>query len=191
VGRSYEAVIRVNSQSGKGGVAYIMKFEHGFDLPRRLQIEFSSVIQKMVEQSGTEISADQIWAAFEATYLKPDRPLSLAHHPTVTTAGEAGETTIEAPLRVADVERLAKGAGNGPIAAFVDALRRDAGIAVAVLDYHEHAMGGGADASAVAYVEAKVGDGKVRWGVGIHANIVTASLRAVVSAVNRGAGPDV
>ena len=191
VGRSYEAVIRVNSQSGKGGVAYIMKFEHGFDLPRRLQIEFSSVIQKMVEQSGTEISADQIWAAFEATYLKPDRPLSLAHHPTVTTAGEAGETTIEAPLRVGNEERLAKGTGNGPIAAFVDALRRDAGIMVSVLDYHEHAMGGGADASAVAYVEAKVGDGKVRWGVGIHANIVTASLRAVVSAVNRAAGPDV
>jgi 2-isopropylmalate synthase len=190
VGRSYEAVIRVNSQSGKGGVAYIMKFEHGFDLPRRLQIEFSSVIQKMVERSGTEITADQIWAAFEATYLKPDRPLQLAHHPTITTAGEAGETTIEAPLRVGNEERLAKGMGNGPIAAFVDALRRDAGITVSVLDYHEHAMGGGADASAVAYVEMKVGDGKPRWGVGIHGNIVTASLRAVVSAVNREVGPD-
>ena len=99
VGRSYEAVIRVNSQSGKGGVAYIMKFEHGLDLPRRLQIEFSSVIQKMVEQSGTEISPDQIWAAFEATYLTREEPLALAHHPTVTTAGESGETTIEAPLR--------------------------------------------------------------------------------------------
>ncbi|HEX4996236.1 MAG TPA: 2-isopropylmalate synthase [Methylomirabilota bacterium] len=191
VGRSYEAVIRVNSQSGKGGVAYIMKFEHGFDLPRRLQIEFSSVIQKMVERSGTEITADQIWAAFEATYLKPDQPLGLVHHPTVTTAGEAGETTIEAPLRVGNTERLAKGTGNGPIAAFVDALRRDAGITVSVLDYNEHAMGGGADASAVAYVEVKVGDGRVRWGVGIHANIVSASLRAVVSAVNRELGPDV
>jgi len=165
--------------------------EHGFDLPRRLQIEFSSVIQKMVERSGTEITADQIWAAFEATYLKPDQPLGLAHHPTVTTAGEAGETTIEAPLRVENTERLAKGTGNGPIAAFVDALRRDAGITVSVLDYNEHAMGGGADASAVAYVEAKVGDGKARWGVGIHGNIVTASLRAVVSAVNRAVGPDV
>ncbi len=111
VGRSYEAVIRVNSQSGKGGVAYIMKFEHGFDLPRRLQIEFSSVIQKMVERSGTEITADQIWAAFETTYLKPNQPLELAHHPTVTTAGEAGETTIEAPLRVGN-ERAA-GEGDG------------------------------------------------------------------------------
>jgi 2-isopropylmalate synthase len=190
VGRSYEAVIRVNSQSGKGGVAYIMKFEHGLDLPRRLQIEFSSVIQKMVEQSGTEITADQIWAAFESTYLAPDRPLALAHHPIVTTAGEAGETTVEALLRLAGAERLAKGAGNGPIAAFVDALRRDAGIEVAVLDYHEHAIGGGADASAVAYVETRVGGGKPRWGVGIHENIVTASLRAVVSAVNREAVTD-
>jgi 2-isopropylmalate synthase len=180
-------VIRVNSQSGKGGVAYIMKFEHGFDLPRRLQIEFSSVIQRMVEESGTEITADQIWSAFEATYLTREEPLALAHHPTVTTEGEAGETTIEAPLRVAGVERLAKGAGNGPIAAFVDALKRDAGISVAVLDYHEHAIGGGADASAVAYVEVKVGDGRPRWGVGIHGNIVTASLRALVSAVNREA----
>jgi 2-isopropylmalate synthase len=187
VGRSYEAVIRVNSQSGKGGVAYIMKFEHGLDLPRRLQIEFSSVIQKMVEQSGTEITADQIWAAFERTYLTRQEPLALAHHPTVTTAGESGETTIEAPLRVSGTERLAKGVGNGPIAAFVDAVRRDAGIAVAVLDYHEHAIGGGADASAVAYVEVRVGDGRPRWGVGIHGNIVTASLRAVVSAVNREA----
>ena len=187
VGRSYEAVIRVNSQSGKGGVAYIMKFEHGLDLPRRLQIEFSSVIQKMVEQSGTEITAEQIWAAFERTYLTREEPLALAHHPTVMTAGESGETTIEAPLRVSGTERLAKGVGNGPIAAFVDAVRRDAGIQVAVLDYHEHAIGAGADASAVAYVEVKVGDGRPRWGVGIHGNIVTASLRAVVSAVNREA----
>jgi 2-isopropylmalate synthase len=167
-----------------------MKFEHGFDLPRRLQIEFSSVIQKMVEESGTEITADQIWAAFEATYLAREEPLALAHHPTVTTSGEAGETTIEASVRVAGAERLAKGAGNGPIAAFVDALGRDAGISVAVLDYHEHAIGGGADASAVAYVEVKVGEGRPRWGVGIHGNIVTASLRAVVSAVNRTGGPD-
>jgi 2-isopropylmalate synthase len=187
VGRSYEAVIRVNSQSGKGGVAYIMKFEHGLDLPRRLQIEFSSVIQKMVEKSGTEISPTEIWSAFERTYLTREEPLALLHHPTVTTAGESGETTIEASLRVSGVERLAKGAGNGPIAAFVDATRRDAGIKVAVLDYHEHAIGEGADAAAAAYVEVRVGDGRPRWGVGIHPNIVTASLRAVVSAINREA----
>jgi 2-isopropylmalate synthase len=185
LGRSYEAVIRVNSQSGKGGVAYIMKFDHGLDLPRRLQIEFSGVIQRMTEASGTEITADQIWAAFEATYLAPDRPLALVHHPVVTTSGEAGETSVEAVVRVAGRQRIAKGHGNGPIAAFVDALRRDAGIAIEVVDYHEHAMGEGADAAAVAYVEARRADGTTRWGVGIHANIVTASLRAVVSAVNR------
>jgi len=186
LGRSYEAVIRVNSQSGKGGVAYIMKFDHGLDLPRRLQIEFSSVIQKLVEASGTEISASQIWSAFEKTYLTPDQPVALAHQPLITTAGDAGETTIEATLRLGGAERIAKGQGNGPIAAFVDALGRDAGIAVEVVDYTEHAMGEGADAAAVAYVEARIG-GKTRWGVGIHRNIALASLRAVVSAVNRTA----
>jgi len=185
LGRSYEAVIRVNSQSGKGGVAYIMKFEHGFDLPRRLQIEFSSVIQRLTEQSGTEITADQIWSAFESTYLTPARPLALAGHPLLTTAPETGETTVEVNVRVEGGERWIKGQGNGPIAAFVDALRRGLGIAVEIADYHEHALGEGADARAAAYVEAKVG-GKTRWGVGVDANIVTASLRAVVSAVNRG-----
>src|SRR5260370_9822877 len=150
-----------------------MKFEHGLGLPRRLQIEFSSVIQKMVEQSGTEIAADEIGAAFERTYLAREEPLPLAHPPTVTTAGESGETTIEAPLRVSGAERLAKGVGNGPIAAFVDAVRRDAGIPVAVLDYHEHAIGAGADPSAVAYVEVKVGDGRPRAGGGSHATTVT------------------
>jgi 2-isopropylmalate synthase len=185
LGRSYEAVIRVNSQSGKGGVAYIMKFEHGFDLPRRLQIEFSSVIQRLTEQSGTEITADQIWSAFESTYLTPAQPLALAGHPLLTTAPETGDTTVEVNVRVEGGERWIKGQGNGPIAAFVDALRRGLGIAVEIADYHEHALGEGADARAAAYVEAKVG-GKTRWGVGVDANIVTASLRAVVSAVNRG-----
>ncbi len=185
LGRSYEAVIRVNSQSGKGGVAYIMKFEHGLDLPRRLQIEFSSVIQKLTEASGTEISAEKIWAAFESTYLAPGPALALAGHPILTTAAETGETTIEAAVRLPGGPRMVKGCGNGPIAAFVDALARDAGIAVEIVDYHEHALGEGADARAAAYVEAKVGGGRSRWGVGVDANIVTASLRAVVSAVNR------
>jgi 2-isopropylmalate synthase len=185
VGRSYEAVIRVNSQSGKGGVAYIMKFEHGLDLPRRLQIEFSSVIQRLTEQSGTEISTDQIWSAFQATYLTPDRPVALIGHPLITTAPDTGETTLEAHLRLAGGEKWIKGHGNGPIAAFVDGLRRDAGVAVELTDYAEHALGEGADARAVAYVETKMPEGKTRWGVGLDANIVTASLRAVVSAVNR------
>ena len=185
VGRSYEAVIRVNSQSGKGGVAYIMKFEHGLDLPRRLQIEFSSVIQKLTEASGTEISADQIWEAFESTYLKPTKPVALIGHPILTTAPESGETTIEATLKLETVQRVVKGRGNGPIAAFVDALSHDAGMAIEITDYTEHALGEGADARAAAYVETRIG-GKTRWGVGLDASIVTASLKAVVSAVNRG-----
>jgi 2-isopropylmalate synthase len=185
VGRSYEAVIRVNSQSGKGGVAYIMKFEHGLDLPRRLQIEFSSVIQRLTEQSGTEISADQIWSAFQTTYLMPDRPVALIGHPLITTAPDTGETTLEAHVRLAGGEKWIKGHGNGPIAAFVDGLGRDAGTTVELTDYAEHALGEGADARAVAYVETKTSEGKTRWGVGVDANIVTASLRAVVSAVNR------
>jgi 2-isopropylmalate synthase len=184
VGRSYEAVIRVNSQSGKGGVAYIMKFEHGLDLPRRLQIEFSSVIQRLTELSGTEITADQIWGAFESTYLAPTQPVALVGHPMLTTVPETGETTIEATVRFQNSERWIKGQGNGPIAAFVGALGRDLGLGVEIVDYHEHALGEGADARAAAYIEAKVG-GKTRWGVGIDANIVTASVRAVVSAVNR------
>jgi len=183
LGRSYEAVIRVNSQSGKGGVAYIMKFEHGLDLPRRLQIEFSSVIQRLTEASGTEISADQIWSAFQSTYLAIGR-VALVGHPLITTAPDTGATTLETNVKLDSVERWIKGSGNGPIAAFVDALSRDAGVPVEIVDYAEHALGEGADASAVAYVEARVG-GKTRWGVGIDANIVTASLRAVVSAVNR------
>jgi 2-isopropylmalate synthase len=184
LGRSYEAVIRVNSQSGKGGVAYIMKFEHGLDLPRRLQIEFSSVIQKLTEASGTEITADQIWSAFESTYLTPERPIALVGHPVVTTASDTGDTTMEAHVRLAGVERWLKGQGNGPIAAFVDALR-GAGIMVELTDYSEHALGEGADARAAAYVEARVNGSRPRWGVGLDANIVTASVRAVVSAVDR------
>jgi 2-isopropylmalate synthase len=185
LGRSYEAVIRVNSQSGKGGVAYIMKFEHGLDLPRRLQIEFSSVIQKLTEASGTEISADQIWTAFESTYLTTMLPVTLVGHPMITTAPDSGATTLETAVRLHGVERWIKGSGNGPIAAFVEALQRDGGITVELTDYNEHALGEGADARAAAYVEARVNGGKSRWGVGLDANIVTASLRAVISAVNR------
>jgi 2-isopropylmalate synthase len=184
LGRSYEAVIRVNSQSGKGGVAYIMKFEHGLDLPRRLQIEFSSVIQKLTEASGTEISANQIWTAFEATYLTSEHPVALVGHPLITTASDTGDVTVEAHVRLGGGERWLKGHGNGPIAAFVDALKT-AGIVIELTDYTEHALGEGADARAAAYVEARVNGGKTRWGIGLDANIVTASLRAVVSAVNR------
>jgi 2-isopropylmalate synthase len=182
LGRTYEAVIRVNSQSGKGGVAYIMKFEHGLDLPRRLQIELSSVIQRIVERTGTEITAGEIWSVFAATYLEPDRPLALAGPPVVTGDGEA--TAVDAPVRLDGAERQIRSRGHGPAAAFADALTRDAGLAVEVLTQHAQATGEGAEA--VVCVEARVGGGgRVRWGVGRDASPVTAAIAAVVSAVNR------
>jgi 2-isopropylmalate synthase len=184
VGRSYEAVIRVNSQSGKGGVAYIMKAEHGFDLPRRLQIEFSKTIQAITEDSGTEISPAAMWEAFRAQYL-PERPAyALASHELTSEAGGDG-TRIVAHLAVDGVARTVTGAGNGPIAAFVAALRSGLHAEIDVVDYAEHALGQGADATAVAYVETVDGDGTLRWGAGTHPNIITASLLAVLSALGR------
>jgi 2-isopropylmalate synthase len=182
VGRSYEAVIRVNSQSGKGGVAYIMKAEHGFDLPRRLQIEFSKTIQTITEDSGTEISPKDMWEAFEKQYLRGDWQLD-----THELVSDNGTTRITAKLSVAGQPRTVTGSGNGPIAAFVDGLRKTLGAEIDVVDYAEHALGQGADATAVAYVETVDGDGTLRWGVGTHANIITASLRAVLSALGRRA----
>jgi len=184
VGRTYEAVIRVNSQSGKGGVAFIMKAEHGFDLPRRLQIEFSKTIQTITEDSGTEISPADMWKAFKAAYL-PERPTyELRGHELVSDAGS--ETTrITAQLVVSGTPQTVTGTGNGPIAAFVDALRSGLGVTIDVVDYAEHAVGQGADATAAAYLETIGGDGTLRWGVGVHQNIITASLRAVLSALAR------
>jgi 2-isopropylmalate synthase len=180
VGRTYEAVIRVNSQSGKGGVAYIMKAEHGFDLPRRLQIEFSKTIQTITEDSGTEISPKDMWQAFENQYLRGDWQLD-----THEEVSDNGSTRITAKLSVAGKTRTVSGSGNGPIAAFVDGLRKGLGVEIDVVDYAEHALGQGADAGAVAYVETVDGEGTTRWGVGVHSNIVTASLRAVLSALAR------
>ena len=184
VGRTYEAVIRVNSQSGKGGVAFIMKMEHGFDLPRRLQIEFSKTIQAITEDSGTEISPADMWTAFQKEYL-PTKPLyALRGHELKSEDGGEG-TRITADLVVRGEAKTVTGAGNGPIAAFVDALRRGLGVELDVVDYAEHALGQGADARAAAYVETTGRDGVLRWGVGEHPNIITASLRAVLSALER------
>jgi 2-isopropylmalate synthase len=197
VGRTYEAVIRVNSQSGKGGVAYVMKSEHKLDLPRRLQIEFSRVVQERTDGEGGEMSAEAIWEAFQAEYLTREVPLKLNSVHTSSAAGESDQLTVG--VYVDGERRELTGSGNGPIAAFVDALNRlveeeqaagnpqyaDRGD-VRVLDYAEHALSAGGDAIAAAYVECTVGD-QVLWGVGLDANIVTASLRAVISAVNRGA----
>jgi 2-isopropylmalate synthase len=182
VGRTYEAIIRVNSQSGKGGVAYIMKSDYHLDLPRRLQIEFMQVIQQITDASGREITPEEIWTAFQWTYLNPETPLELVEHQT----GDHGEgTALEAVISLDGEERAISGRGNGPIAAFVDALARDCGIRLRVVDFVEHAVAAGSDATAVAYVEATDEKGAVAWGVGMDANILTASLRAVVSAVTR------
>ncbi|MCT2582438.1 2-isopropylmalate synthase [Actinophytocola gossypii] len=181
VGRTYEAVIRVNSQSGKGGVAYVMKTEHQLDLPRRLQIEFAQVVQRHTDNEGGEVSPTLMWDTFAAEYLSTSTPLALREH-RVSDNG-TGHDEITAVIDVEGDRHEITGAGNGPIAAFVDALA-SVGYDVRVLDYTEHALTAGDDARAAAYVECTIGD-RVLWGVGVHSSIVTASLRAVVSAVNR------
>ena len=183
VGRTYEAVIRVNSQSGKGGVAYIMKADHGLALPRRLQIEFSQAIQKITDGEGGEVSPKEMWDVFADEYLAPIRPLERIRQKVTASEVDGGTDTIEAVVKVDGVEREIVGAGNGPLAAFVDALGA-IGFDISVLDYSEHALSAGEEAQAAAYVEASIG-GKTVWGVGIATSITTASLRAVVSAVNR------
>jgi 2-isopropylmalate synthase len=184
VGRTYEAVIRVNSQSGKGGMAYIMKSEHKLDLPRRLQIEFSRVVQQHTDATGGEVSADELWMIFSAEYLGSVDPLELV---TVKSVSNGGGYTVTATVRDRGVEKEITGEGNGPLSAFVDALQI-LGHHVRVLDYTEHALSSGGDAMAAAYVETEVGEGedaRVYWGVGLNPSIVTASLAAVVSAINR------
>jgi 2-isopropylmalate synthase len=181
VGRTYEAVIRVNSQSGKGGVAYVMKAEHKLELPRRLQIEFSRVVQQHTDEEGGEMSAAEIWAAFGAEYLHRTEPLRLDAVQTSSATGDQDGLTVS--VYVDGELRTLEGSGNGPIAAFVDAIGT-VGHDVRVLDYTEHALSSGGDATAAAYVECAIGD-QVVWGVGLDPNIVTASLKAVISAVNR------
>ncbi|HEY6933435.1 MAG TPA: 2-isopropylmalate synthase [Marmoricola sp.] len=195
VGRTYEAVIRVNSQSGKGGVAYIMKAEHKLELPRRLQIEFSRAVQRATDDEGGEMSPEAIWDAFRAEYLERESPLKLNSVHTSAAAGEKDALTVN--VYVDGELRTINGTGNGPIEAFVNALNDlvaeeqekgnpayDERGDVRVLDYAEHALSSGGDAIAAAYVECAV-HGQILWGVGLDANIVTASLKAVISAINR------
>jgi 2-isopropylmalate synthase len=186
VGRTYEAIIRVNSQSGKGGVAYILKNDYHLDLPRRLQIEFMKVIQGITDTTGKEITPEEIWRAFEMTYLGPKAGLELIETDTSDHAGTGSAgTRLQAVVRTGGNQRTIVGTGNGPIAALTDALARECGIRLQVVDYVEHAVGAGSDATAVAYIEAAGEKGAAVWGVGLHSNILTASLRAVVSAANR------
>ena len=185
VGRTYEAVIRVNSQSGKGGVAYIMKSDHQLDLPRRLQIEFSQVIQAKTDDQGGEVTPQEMWDVFQDEYLpNPAAPwgrFSLRSMSQSSNVDGLNELTVT--LLDSGKELTLSGSGNGPIAAFCDALASH-GVDVRVLDYAEHAMSSGGDARAAAYLECAV-DGRMLWGVGIDPNILTASLKAIVSAVNR------
>ncbi|MGA1091001.1 MAG: 2-isopropylmalate synthase [Candidatus Nanopelagicales bacterium] len=185
VGRTYEAVIRVNSQSGKGGVAYIMRTEHKLELPRRLQIEFSQVVQRMTDEEGGEVSAEDMWSVFSAEYLPdPAAPWGRIALKSVKQESDIdGDTTVDVVLMDAGAEVALTGRGNGPVAAFCDALAQH-GVDVRVLDYAEHAMSAGGDAKAASYVECAV-DGKVLWGVGIDPSITTSSLKAIISAVNR------
>jgi 2-isopropylmalate synthase len=180
VGRSYEAVIRVNSQSGKGGVAYVMKSGHHLDLPRRLQIDFSKVIQVRTDEEGGEVTPNEIWDSFTAEYLT-EGPVALLEHQSSSVV--EGKHVLSAEVSVGGAAQEIEGAGNGPISAFCAALA-SVGIDVHVLDYAEHALTEGTDAQAAAYVEVETG-GRVLWGVGIDTNTATASMRAIVSAVNR------
>jgi 2-isopropylmalate synthase len=181
VGRSYESVVRVNSQSGKGGVAYIMEIEHQMVLPRRLQIEFSQAIQHVTEDTGTEISPADMYDVFTAEYLDSEGGLRLLSH---ESSSVAGAEKVTAHLDVAGTLVTVTGEGDGPIAAFVAGVRDGLGVDLDVVDYSEHAVAAGAGALAAAYVETVDSAGKIRWGVGLDRNILTASLQAVVSAIN-------
>jgi 2-isopropylmalate synthase len=192
VGRSYEAVIRVNSQSGKGGVAYVMHHEHGFDLPRRMQIEFSRTIQHITEDSGTEITPGVMWDAFQAEYLSPEPRYTLVGHELHSRGGEGteGRTTITAQVVVDGEHHTVVGSGSGPISAFVRGLREEFAVTFDVIDYAEHALTVGAgshsaEASAAAYVETIGDSDDVRWGIGIDSDITTAGLKAVLGALER------
>jgi 2-isopropylmalate synthase len=184
LGRTYEAVIRVNSQSGKGGVAYVLKADYGLDLPRGLQIEFSKRVQEVTDRTGKEVTSAGIWSLFEETYLRRDG-IQLADYSIFPEPRAPERRRIAATVVINGEERRVEGVGNGPIAAFVDALQRECDIELTVVDYREHAIGAGADAQATAYVQIRDPGEATLYGVGIDGNIVTASLKAVASAATR------
>jgi 2-isopropylmalate synthase len=182
VGRSYEAVIRVNSQSGKGGVSYLLEQEHGIELPRRLSIEFSQVVQEVADRTGREITSQMIYQAFADEYLARTSPYALVNH-RLSSEPDSPRVSLEATIEEDGARRVIQGQGNGPLAAFVKALAA-AGHDVEIIDYHEHSRGQGADAEAIAYVEVRAGDEAV-FGVGTDESITSASMKAVMSALNR------
>jgi len=181
VGRSYDAVIRVNSQSGKGGMAYLLEQDYGLELPRRLQIEFSRAVQKVADQTGLEITSEGIYQIFEQEYLSQTAPYAYVSHKMVEDTSNDEPVQIDIGLLHNKAAMTLQGGGNGPIDAFVDAL----GLDVTLMDYHEHAIGHGANAKAACYVELRLDGGPTLFGAGVDSNIVTASFKAVLSAVNR------
>ena len=188
LGRTYEAVIRVNSQSGKGGVAYLLKSEYGLDLPRRLQIEFSQIVQHRTDTEGGEVSPEEIWEIFVDEYLPAkngdDKWGRIEVFGTRTSTEMDGSTQLQVKLRDGDEEKLVEAQGNGPINAFLNAVN-ERGYPVQLFDYVEHTLSASGDALAAAYVELEVDGRKRLWGVGIDPDISTASLKAIVSSVNR------
>ena len=186
VGRSYEAVIRINSQSGKGGVAYLLEKDHGLSMPRRLQIEFSQVIQKITDETGKEISASDIWETFQKTYFNEDGKFQFLEHHINSRANKDGlqEDEIEIKIKKGNKTKTINGTGNGPIDAMIDALSKDLNLEIKIADYHQHAISSGSDAKAVAYSEISYKNQSV-WGVGIHQNTVIAGLEAVINGLNR------
>ncbi|NGM90877.1 2-isopropylmalate synthase, partial [Parapusillimonas sp. SGNA-6] len=185
VGRSYEAVIRVNSQSGKGGIAYLLESEYGLELPRRLQMEFSQSVQRVMDVDGKELTAVDLWQLFEREYRIQDE--TGPQHRVLEEQGEGADASVvlRADLPWDGEIRKIEGRGNGPIDAFIQALAGATGHSIRVIDYHQHAIGAGADAQAVAYLELRVDEAQTLFGVGMDANIISASLKAIVSGLER------
>jgi len=185
VGRNYEAVIRVNSQSGKGGISYLLQSEYGIDLPRRMQIEFSQVVQQVMDTTGKEMTADDIWNIFDGEYVSKKAPYKYVAHKLAEDSSKPDAVEVHAEVVIDGDTHKAKGVGNGPIDAFVAAIASELHAPVKVMDYHEHAIGQGANATAITYIEMRVGDGPSLHGVGMDSNIVTASFKAILSGLNR------
>ncbi|RYE69614.1 MAG: 2-isopropylmalate synthase [Rhizobiaceae bacterium] len=185
VGRSYEAVIRVNSQSGKGGIAYLLESEYGLEMPRRLQMEFSQTVQRVMDVAGKELTAADLWQLFETDYRI--KSVVGPQHRSIEEQGDGSSAVVvlRADLPWAGEIRKIEGTGNGPIDAFIHAMAAMTGHAIRVVDYHQHAIGEGADAQAVAYLELRVDDSRTLFGVGMDANIISASLKAIVSGIER------
>ena len=185
LGRSYETVVRINSQSGKGGVAYILERNYGVSLPRPVQVEFSQQVQQIADDTEEELAPGRIWEAFERNYLKATSPLEFVADATRPDPHASEMRLIEATVRENGVEKRLSGRGNGPIDAYMDALRRTYALDLALTDFHEHAVGKGAGATAAAFVQMTCPDGRIVHGAGMDPDIVAASLKAVTSAVNR------